>query len=138
MKQIALSFLTNDIVMGVLVTALVSATGWLTQRIGAWFGAKTAGSKYANMLSQIGHAVEAAVLTVEQTLVPKLIKAKADGVISSDEKNELFAAADEAVVTMLGGDAGIEKLCKSVRMSRGAFDAMRRNMIESAVHRLTK
>jgi hypothetical protein len=38
----------------------------------------------------------------------------------------------------LGGDVGIEKICKSVRMSRAAFDAMRRNMIEATVHRLTK
>lgn len=143
MKEIAISFLTNDIVMGVLVSGLVAATGWLTRKIGAWVGAKTEGASYANLLQQVGHAIECAVLTVEQTLVPEVIKAKAPGSpggtsITSDEANKLFAAADDSVVAMLGGDPGIEKLCKSVRMSRTAFDAMRRNMIEAAVHRLTK
>jgi hypothetical protein len=143
MKEIAISILTNDIILGVLVTALVSATGWLTHKIGAWLGAKTEGASYANLLAKVGVAIETAVLCVEQTLVPLAIKAKAPNSpggtsITSDEANQLFAAADNAVVAMLGGDAGIEALCKSVRMDRMAFDAMRRNMIEAAVHKLTK
>ena len=138
MKTIIISIITNDVVLGILTTALVGGTGWLFKKIGAFIGAKTEGASYANLLAKLGATVEMAVLTVEQTLVPELLKAKADGKVTDDEANKLFAAADDAVVKMLGGDEGIEKLCKSVRMSRTAFDAMRRNMIESLVHKLTK
>ena len=138
MSNIISAFLSNDIVVTAIVSGLVVATGWITRKIGAWIGTKTEGASYANMLAKVGTTIEAAVLTVEQTLVPEIIKAKADGKITDDESTKLFCAADESVVKILGGDAGIEKICKSVRMSRTAFDALRRNMIEAAVHRLTK
>jgi len=138
MSSIISAFFSNDIVVTAIVSGLVVATGWITRKVGAWIGAKTEGESYANMLAKLGTTVEMAVLTVEQTLVPEIIKAKADGKITDDESNRLFAAADESVVKILGGDAGIDKLCKSVKMSRGAFDAMRRNMIEACVHKLTK
>lgn len=138
MTSIISAFFSNDIVVTAIVSGLVVATGWLTRKVGKWIGAKTEGASYANLLAKLGSTIESAVLTVEQTLVPEVIKAKADGKITDEEANKLFAAADDAVVKMLGGDVGIEKLCKSVRMSRGAFDAMRRNMIEACVHKLTR
>jgi hypothetical protein len=143
MTAIIITILSNPTVQITLVTALLAGTTWLGKQLVGLIKAKAEGTKYETGLLKITTAVTNAVLTVEATLVPKVLAAKgADSPggtkITDEEGAGLFDAAEKSVIAILGGDEKITKLCASMGMDRAMFDALLANMIEAAVQKLTK
>ena len=137
MTAILVAMLSNPAVQVMIVGAVLTGTGWIGTHLGALIKAKADGTKYENGVAKIADAFGNAVMMVEQTMVPVVAEVLADGKVSPEEATRLRQAAWNSGVGVLGGDAGLDKLAKSMNIPRAQLELLLSQTLEALVYKLT-
>lgn len=119
-------------IIELLSPIFLAGIGWIGKLGGDWIKAKTKNELVGGALQRLSISVIDAVKFLNQTLVNEIKKAKADGVITPEERILIKQACVDAVKSYFG-PKGLAELAKILGLSEIGVEKLIGDKIEAAV-----